>query len=116
MPRYVILEHDHPFPHWDLMLETGDALRTFRLLAEPRDGFLIAAEASFDHRPAYLDYEGPISGDRGRVIRWDAGHYESEHEAPNELILRLEHGRLEGTARLNRTVDSKWQFLFTRVR
>ena len=27
MPRYVILEHDHPVLHWDLMLEAGGVLQ-----------------------------------------------------------------------------------------
>ena len=35
----------------------------------------VDAEASFDHRLVYLDYEGPVSGDRGRVRRVDAGTF-----------------------------------------
>ena len=35
MPRFVILEHDYPELHWDLMLETAGALRTWRLLRPP---------------------------------------------------------------------------------
>ena len=60
VPRYVILEHDHPARHWDFMLESGDVLRTWRLAAPPRPGGAVAAEPSFDHRRAYLDYEGPV--------------------------------------------------------
>ncbi|MCS7047501.1 MAG: hypothetical protein NZO58_14185, partial [Gemmataceae bacterium] len=74
MPRYVILEHDHPALHWDFMLERGDVLRTWRLPAPPSIG-KIAAQALADHRRAYLDYEGPVSGNRGTVRRWDAGTY-----------------------------------------
>ena len=29
MPRFVILEHDHPEVHWDLMLEAGASLFAF---------------------------------------------------------------------------------------
>lgn len=76
MPRYVILTHDHPFPHWDLMLEDGGVLRTWRLLAEPAAGQVVRAEQLADHRLAYLDYEGPVSGGRGSVARWDHGTYE----------------------------------------
>ncbi|HEV2971076.1 MAG TPA: DNA polymerase ligase N-terminal domain-containing protein [Pirellulales bacterium] len=68
--------------HWDLMLESGAALRTWALAAEPASDILIAAEQLPDHRLAYLDYEGPISGDRGTVIRWDAGHFELLSETP----------------------------------
>ena len=76
MPRYVILTHDHPFLHWDLMLEQGGVLRTWRLLAEPAAGQTVAAERLADHRVAYLDYEGPVRGDRGIVKRWDCGSYD----------------------------------------
>lgn len=32
----------------------------------------------FDHRSKYLDYEGPLSGDRGSVKRHKGGHYAAE--------------------------------------
>ena len=73
MSRYVILEHDHPSRHWDLMLESGEVLRTWRLASCPVAGASVAAEAAPDHRRLYLDYEGPISGGRGHVFRWDSG-------------------------------------------
>ncbi len=109
MPRYVILEHDHPHLHWDLMLEAGAVLRTWRLQAPPRPGATVAAEASSDHRPHYLDYEGPVSGGRGRVVRWDAGTYAGE-ENPGRLVLRLEGARLRGTAVLARDDSGAWSF------
>ena len=58
MPRFVILEHDHPFPHLDFMIESGDRLRTWRLPNEPAPGVTFVAEAIGDHRKDYLDYEG----------------------------------------------------------
>jgi hypothetical protein len=76
MPRYVILTHDHPFLHWDLMLEDGGVLRTWRLLEEPTIGLTVRTEKLADHRIAYLDYEGPVSGGRGVVGRWDHGTYD----------------------------------------
>jgi DNA polymerase Ligase (LigD) len=100
MPRYVILDHDHPVPHFDFMLEAGDVLRTWRLLAEPAPGRPIAAEALANHRTAYLDYEGPVSGGRGRVMRWDAGSFEWQSETDAELRVRLAGGRCAGRVRL----------------
>lgn len=76
MPRFVILEHDHPHLHWDLMLEVGSALRTWRLPRAPHAGDCLAAEPLGDHRLLYLDYEGPVGGGRGVVRRWDGGTYE----------------------------------------
>src|ERR1700730_7618701 len=79
MPRFVILQHDHPELHWDLMLQAGETLRTWRLAKAPElPGEAIVASAIGDHRPMYLDYEGPVSGGRGQVIRWDQGTYEEE--------------------------------------
>ncbi len=75
MPRFVILTHDWPNPHWDLLLEDGERLLSWRLLREPAPG-MIPAERIADHRPFYLEYEGPVSGDRGSVSRWDAGTFE----------------------------------------
>ncbi len=71
MPRFAILKHDWPFPHYDLMLESGDSLRTWRLKAlwEEHEPFL--AEELQNHRLAYLDYEGPLSNERGSVKRVD---------------------------------------------
>ena len=70
MPRFAILEHDWPSRHWDLLLEDGDALLAWRLMEEPRAGMAVIAEKNADHRTVYLDYEGPVSGDRGSVTRW----------------------------------------------
>src|SRR5262249_55736250 len=99
MPRFVILEHDHPQLHWDLMLETGDVLRTWRLGAPPAEGEF-SAEPSFDHRLLYLDYEGPISGDRGRVVRRDRGTYDLLTEGSGVLDVRLGGEKWRGTLQL----------------
>src|SRR5437879_2020084 len=45
MRRFVILEHDHPQLHWDLMLEAGPALRTWRLSAPLAAGSFVAQAA-----------------------------------------------------------------------
>ena len=33
--RYAILTHDHPFFHWDLLLERDEVAWTWRLLDDP---------------------------------------------------------------------------------
>src|ERR1700755_874015 len=75
MPRFAILEHDHPLLHWDFLLETGDVLRTWRLQAPPPPGCRLSAEPLAPHRKLYLDYEGPVSGNRGQVKRFDGGTF-----------------------------------------
>lgn len=111
MPRFVILEHDHPSLHWDFMLEVGDVLRTWRLAEPPSPGVVVAAEPSFDHRPFYLDYEGPVSGNRGNVKRWDAGTYRLERETPERLLLHLEGEKVLGPVVLERDEGAnRWRF------
>ena len=101
MPRFVILEHDHPFPHWDFMLESGAVLRTWRLSAPPAPGQSVAAEPIGDHRKAYLDYEGPLSGGRGGVKQWDAGTFEWEEDGAERVVVRLAGEKVRGTVTLN---------------
>jgi hypothetical protein len=73
--RYVVLRHDAvSSPHYDLLFETapGSPLASVRCLAWPPapDAPL---ERIADHRRIYLDYEGPVSGDRGHVTRVASG-------------------------------------------
>ena len=46
MPRFVILEHDHPVLHWDLLVERNGVLCGWRLRSPPRRGETFAAEES----------------------------------------------------------------------
>ncbi len=55
------------------MLEAGDSLLTWALETWPVTTGAIAAWRLSSHRSAYLDYEGPVSGNRGQVTRIDAG-------------------------------------------
>ncbi len=90
MPRrFVILEHDHPFLHWDLLLEEECSARTWRLLRKPCLGEPIAAEPLPDHRLMYLDYEGVVSGDRGSVKRFLAGTYQPMSDQTGVLAFSL---------------------------
>ena len=97
MPRFVILEHNHPTLHWDFMLESGGVLKTWRLPAPP-PASTEAAVPLGDHRLAYLDYEGPVSGSRGVVRRWDAGEYDTVQRDEATWEVRLRGQRWQGTA------------------
>jgi hypothetical protein len=113
MPRFVILEHDHPHLHWDLMLETGEALRTWRLSSPPQPGKTIVATFLFDHRRIYLDYEGPLSGNRGSVTRWDAGTFAWLTNERDRVEVTLEGNRARGRVTLCRIKDQEWAFLLS---
>jgi hypothetical protein len=109
MPRYVILEHDYPMLHWDFMLESAMALRTWRLALMPALGEVIAATPLGEHRLAYLDYEGPLNGNRGAVKRWDQGDYEAIRLSDEFVEVRLRGRRLSGKVILEQR-GPDWQF------
>ena len=118
MPRFVLLYHDCPPSfgkpsHWDLMLERDGVLMTWTLTELPApwrqpsekdrpDVLEVSATRLPDHRLAYLDYEGPLSGDRGHVTRIDRGAYALLEESPNDLQVDLAGARAIGTVRLPR--------------
>jgi len=108
MPRFAILHHETPSgyerpAHWDFMLECGDLLWTWALRELPAVGREVVAEELADHRLAYLDYEGEVSGGRGSVTRWDGGEYEvlGSHDNPGALTPALsQREREKGAIRL----------------
>jgi hypothetical protein len=108
MPRFVILEHDHPVLHWDLLLEAGDHLRAWRLATPPHPGAAGSAAGSFPHRPVYLDYEGPVSGGRGVVKRWDAGTFAWLADEPGRVSVRLVGQRIRGLLVLVLAGEDEW--------
>lgn len=75
--RIVVLHHQGiEQPHFDLMIQPkpGAALLTWRCATWPPglsavEGPAIELTRLRDHRSQYLDYEGPVSGDRGQVLR-----------------------------------------------
>jgi len=113
MPRFVILKHDHPSLHWDLLLEVGDVLRAWRLSALPTPGQTLTAEPSFDHRLLYLDYEGPISGSRGRVVRQDWGTYAFLIQEEDQVRISLHGERRQGVLQLRKEAANVWAGRFT---
>lgn len=115
MPRFVILTHNHPHVHWDLLLEVPgqELLCTWRLEKPPAPGETIPAEALPDHRRVYLDYEGLVSGNRGEVERWDAGEYEVLSRSGAEMRLRFAGERIQGEATLHCDESEAWMFTQT---
>ena len=106
MPRFVILTHDHPFLHWDFMLEKEAGLHTWRLLQAPDGGGAIEAEPLAVHRLAYLDYEGPVSGNRGTVWAFDRGDYTLVEEAGDSVVVQLRGAKLRGQATIRRQPET----------
>ena len=112
MPRFVILRHEMPAgcergTHFDLMFEAAGMLRTWALPELPAEGKATPAEALPDHRLAYLEYEGPVSGNRGTVTRVDEGEYEVLAESAELFQVRLAGKGLVGSLELRQSADAQ---------
>lgn len=124
MPRFVLLRHDCPPhykpSHWDLMLEIGPVLATWELQRLPPvwaclfggsdsapESSPILATRLPDHRLAYLEYEGPLTGDRGKVERCASGTYSLQvSDSADRMLIELRGEGLEGVLELFRLEDS----------
>ncbi len=118
MPEFVILEHQREGEetHWDLMLEVGDILKTFRLDIRPHSiGPGIAKAAPiFDHDRRFLTYEGPVNQGTGCVRRVDVGSYETRSQDSAHWKLTLMGQTLSGEYELNRSEANTETWSFTR--
>jgi hypothetical protein len=127
MPRFVLLYHDCPPAyerpsHWDLMFEAGEVLRTWALERLPAAWKAVQSQtaATFgdcapvasadsvsatmlgDHRRDYLEFEGPLSGNRGAVTRVAAGSFVSERQTDYESIA-LSGSQIDGRIVLDKS-------------
>jgi hypothetical protein len=117
MPRFAILWHEAGprlarSSHFDLLFEDGSDARAWfvdQVIAPNRE---ISAAELPRHRLFYLDYEGPVSGDRGSVTRWDFGEYVMLHTASDHFEAQLQGQRLQGFLRLNRAAAGAWRLRF----
>lgn len=108
MPRFVLLDHDHPSPHLDFMLEAGEGLWTWRLRVLPEMGHQVEAIRLADHRRLYLDYEGPVSGDRGSVRRREHGEFDWLVRGDGQVCVELRGQSLRARWTLEREEEDRW--------
>ena len=94
--RFTVLEHRWHGVHWDFLIEEGDSLRTWAIDAPLVDRVVLPARPLAPHRRVYLDYEGPIAGDRGDVRRWDAGTARVEVWTDSRVRLQVAGDQLVG--------------------
>ena len=105
MPRFVLLEHNWNGVHWDLMLEAGEALRTWAIDQPIVSGRDLPARALGDHRKIYLEYEGEVAGNRGWVKRVEAGTYRVLEWSDDHVRVELFGAQLVGEVDLRRLAE-----------
>jgi hypothetical protein len=97
--RFVLLHHTAvPDPHFDLMIESAPRgpLLTWRCPHDPFTVPVTPATKIQDHRPAYLTFEGDVSGNRGHVRRVREGDGDLT-TAPDGTVTLSPHLRLTPT-------------------
>ena len=113
---YVIHAHDSgKETHWDLMLESADSLRTWRLDTPPNEiqSQPISATSIANHSKRFLTYEGPVQNAQGNVHIVDSGTYTSAEETSTQLKLTLTGQILKGPFTLTHIADDNGQFTQT---
>ncbi len=118
--RFVVLEHSWNGVHWDLMLEAGESLQTWAIDEPITAGIELPARQLADHRLAYLTYEGPVSGQRGRVRRIAEGTFRRREWGPDHVRVELTGSQLVGEVDLYRcgsdsSAGSTWKFRLGKV-
>lgn len=111
--KFVVQEHTTAdSAHWDLMLESGDALQTWRLHTNPDKIVNDSADAVkiFDHPLKFLTYEGPVNEGKGRVQIADVGTYEITRQTDDQIEINLTGRILKGKFTMTCIKDDKCQF------
>ena len=97
--KFVIHHHVTSPPHYDLMVEKDNVLHTWQISENSFQNFIDGKSINVtmiqDHRKKYLDYEGPISCDRGTVKIFDTGEY-VEISWNKDIIVQINGKLLNG--------------------
>jgi hypothetical protein len=116
MRTMVLLRHDMPGgeSHFDWLIDpgAGRGLITYRVTQRIDGGGLTGLEGVRigDHRRRYLDYEGPISGGRGSVVRLAGGSIRVLAEQDDRLGIVGDLGSWSGALVGHRREGDAWHF------
>jgi hypothetical protein len=120
MARTVLLSHDllDGSSHFDWMIQgpggSDSPLITFRVAVRIDRGDVVdfLAQRLADHRAAYLEYEGEVSGGRGRVRRVAQGDLDLLNLGVDDLVARGRLGEAAGVFRGRADAAGVWAFQF----
>jgi bifunctional non-homologous end joining protein LigD len=113
MPRFVVQRHDRQgqLTHWDLMLEQGDVLKTFRLDRPPVDVLTeaVSAIAIADHPVRFLTYEGSVNQGLGCVQIAERGTYTATLQTQESWDMEMDGAILRGRFLLSHVQAERWR-------
>ena len=111
--QFVIQKHTKSGGrHWDLMVQDGDLLQTWRLDKSPKQILNTQAKAEkiFDHPPKFLTYEGPVNNGKGSVKIADAGACKITARSDDKIEMELGGAILKGEFILTHITENRWRF------
>ena len=109
--RFVVQEHTTPEGvHWDLMLEQGQSLLTFRLTTPPTQLATAPTAATKipDHPLRFLTYEGPVQNNTGRVRIVERGTFQIQRQTATQIAFTLRGQTLQGSFSLTHIDGAQW--------
>ena len=111
--QFVIQKHTKSGgTHWDLMVQNGDLLKTWRLDKGPGQlkNAPAKAEKIFDHPLKFLTYEGKVNEGKGSVKIADKGICEITTQSDGKIEMELAGEILKGEFIMTRITEDGWQF------
>jgi bifunctional non-homologous end joining protein LigD len=110
--KFVVQKHQKQSEptHWDLMLESGGILETYRLALPPEKWEKEAIEAVkiFDHPLKFLTYQGRVNKGKGQVEIADCGTYRLIKDETQQRIL-FTGNLLKGEYQLCLIEGDRWE-------
>ena len=111
--KYVIQRHEkqNEPTHWDLMLENGTVLETYRVSLPPEDWGAKPVEAVriFDHPLKFLNYEGSVNKGKGTVEIADCGTYRLIEKNETQQQISFVGNLLRGEFQLCLIEGDRWE-------
>ncbi|MHC4068263.1 MAG: DNA polymerase ligase N-terminal domain-containing protein [Planctomycetota bacterium] len=98
--------------HWDLMLEAGNVLETYRLEL-PLEKLMHQRSPAiriFDHPLKFLTYEGSVNKGKGTVEIAERGTCQLLRESKHKKEFQFEGKILKGKFSLTNIKDNRWEF------
>ena len=98
--------------HWDLMLEAGGVLETYRLEVPPENltNQTCPATRIFDHQLKFLTYEGSVNKGKDTVEIAERGTCQLLCESEYKKEFQFEGKILKGRFSLIHIKDNNWEF------
>jgi hypothetical protein len=121
--RFSIAKHEMPanssrHSHFDLFLESQGTLLTWELSSLPTTPKKQLVRRLANHRLVYLDFQGPLSDDRGTVKLVDSGSLKWMTLESERLIAHIKGQTADGILTLTSgasSTDDVWNLTFEPV-